>query len=54
MLLMGIEEQRAKQRQGTRTDLTSGTSSSNELKVEKGQARDIVARQIGLSPTNAR
>lgn len=53
LLLMEIEAERAKQRQGTRTDLTSGTSGSNEPKVteDSGRARDVVARQIGLSST---
>ena len=53
LLLMEIETERAKQRQGTRTDLTSGTSGSNEPKVteDSGRARDAVARQIGLSAT---
>jgi len=39
--------EKAKQRQGTRTDLTS---SSNELNVEFAQARDQAAKSVGLSP----
>jgi len=46
--LLEIERELAKQRQGTRTDLTS---CSNEHQVEFGKARDIVARTAGLSPT---
>lgn len=50
MLLMEIETERAKQRQLSGVSIeVQETLSSNELKVEKGQARDIVARQIGLS-----
>ena len=48
---MKLEEfyaEKAKQRQGTRTDLTS---SSNELKVEYVQARDQAAKAVGLTPT---
>ncbi len=46
-----IESERAKQRQGTRTDLTSVTSGSNEPEVREGRARDIAAAKVGLSPT---
>jgi len=42
-----IEKERAKQRRGLRTDLTS---CSSEHQVEFGKARDIVAKKIGLSP----
>lgn len=48
LVLLEIERERAKQRKGMRTDLTS---CSNEHQVEFGKARDIVAKKVGLSPT---
>jgi len=41
--LLEIERELARQRQGTRTDLTS---CSNEHQVEFGKARDIVAKAL--------
>jgi ParB family transcriptional regulator, chromosome partitioning protein len=50
--LLEIERELAKQRQGVRKDLKEPTSSSIELEVKKvEQARDLVAKRIGLSPT---
>lgn len=43
-----IEAERAKQRQGTRTDLTL---CSNEQEVSFGVARDFAAHKVGLAPT---
>lgn len=52
LLLMEIENEHAKQRQLAGVSIkVQETLSSNELKVSGGQARDIVARQISLSPT---
>lgn len=55
MSLLEIEKQLAKQRQEATIPKKGekgfqSVSSSNELNV-KGQARDIVARKVGLSPT---
>jgi len=47
--LEGFYEEKAKQRQGRRTDLTSV---SNGTEVEWGRAVDKIARRIGMSSTN--
>jgi hypothetical protein len=47
-----IEEELAKRRQLSTLKIGDKlSSSSNELNGEKGQARDIVAEKVGLSPT---
>ena len=52
--LLEIERELAKQRQSKAGELFGkgkNSSSSNELKLSEGQARDIVAKVAGLSPT---
>lgn len=51
LFLMEIETERAKQRQEATQFGSSGPVQMNLTEEAKGQARDIVARQIGLSPT---
>lgn len=55
MKLLPIEEELAKQRMieagKIGADLTNIGVSSNELTSQKGQARDITAKKVGVSPT---
>lgn len=46
-----IEAERAKQRQGQRTDLQKETLCSIEPNVDNGRARDLAAQKVNLSPT---
>jgi len=50
-----LERERAKQRMSEAgkigADLTNVGVSSNELTSKTGQARDVVAKRIGVSPT---